>query len=268
MKFSLYSLLVGLFLSTAAFAEGIKLDFKLDERYLICHTITKKLTRPEKLKEILELQKDVKAKFPELYQRLYHTNGYVFNPIALRSLKWIEPILSYVLTHPHYPKLLNETNKHLVEVKAEWDKNFDLTNTHMQKLARLRFDKTIEVYITHPDVHQGRYNSVSKTIAWGHHSPWPNYATVYLWHEILHAYLESNQKTHALIELMTDDDLRCFLNKCNYPPFTDEGHNDLRPAKKWIYEKYWSSYLANPKMDVLKLEKILMSDPSLPTQEG
>jgi hypothetical protein len=267
MRSILYFLFIVLIGSTSAFAQGIKLDFKLDERYLICHTVTKNLPRSDRLKDILELQKDVKAKFPELYQRLYNTDGSVFNPTGLRSLKWINPILSYVLAHPLYPKLKHETQNHLIEVKTEWDKNYLVTSAHMQQTTRLKFEKAIEVYIIHPDVGQGRYNSVSKTIGWGHRSPWPNYSTVYLWHEILHSYLESNQKTHALIELITDDDLRCFLNKCSYPPFTEEGHDYLRPAKKWIYDKYWKSYLADPMLDVLKLEKVLTNDPTLPTEE-
>lgn len=268
MKASSLISLILLFSSISVYAEGIKLNFKLDERYLICHTIKKDLYPRDKIKNIIKLQQDVKKNFPELYQRLAKTDGYVLNPVGLRTLEWVDPMVSYVLAHPLYPEILYQTKKHLTEVKDEWERNYDVSYSHIKKLTRLKFDKTLEVFITHPDVYQGRYNSVSNTIGWGRTPEWPNYATVYLWHETLHSYLESNQKTHALIELLTDDDLRCFLNKCSYPPFTEYGHEYLKPVKQWLYDKYWTPYLEHPKMDVLELENIFMNDLTLPTEDG
>ncbi len=55
---------------------------------------------------------------------------------------------------------------------------------------------------------------------------------MYLWHEILHSYLKYNKKTHALIELMTDDALKGFLNGRTFSPFSDDGHENLKPMKQ------------------------------------
>lgn len=258
--------LILLFSCISVYAVGIKLDFKLDERYLICHTIKKDLQFNGKIKNILKLQQDVKEKFPELYKRLAKIDGFVFNPIGLRTIDWVDPIVSYVLAHPLYQEILDQTKKHLTEVREEWEQNYDVSYSHIKNLTRLRFDKILEVYITHPDVYQGKYNSVSNTIGWGRTPEWPNYATVYLWHETLHSYLSSNQKSHALIELITDDDLRCFLNKCSYPPFSEYGHDYLKPVKQWLYDKHWNRYIAHPSMDVIELENILMNDLTLPTE--
>ena len=119
--------------------------------------------------------------------------------------------------------------------------------------------KTIKVLITHPEVFQGRYLE-GNVIAWGRKSNWKNYSTVYLWHEILHSYLKYNNKTHALMELVTDDALRVFLNGGTFPPFSDDGHEKLKQKKQWIYDHYWKAYLANNSKNILQLEDDLIKD--------
>ena len=78
-------------------------------------------------------------------------------------------------------------------------------------------------------------------IAWGHNEDWPNYATVYLWHEILHSYLGYSEKEHALIELIADEELRIQLNGGKYPPFV-VGHKNLEKMKKKLLPQ-WRKYL-------------------------
>ncbi|MBI2019365.1 hypothetical protein HYS95_01690 [Candidatus Daviesbacteria bacterium] len=84
-------------------------------------------------------------------------------------------------------------------------------------------------------------------IAWGHAPEWNNYATVYLWHEALHSYLDYTDLSHALIQFVTDNELRVRLNKGDtYPPFV--GHKDLFPLMNKLLPN-WQSYLAETPMD-------------------
>jgi len=81
----------------------------------------------------------------------------------------------------------------------------------------------------------------------GHHEDWPNYATVYLWHEILHSYIGYSEKEHAVIELITDEELRIRLNGSKYPPFA--GHKYLAKIKQKILPR-WKKYLKSKKRNI------------------
>ena len=118
--------------------------------------------------------------------------------------------------------------------------------------------------ITHPKLKNGfampRYN----TIGWGHSEDWKNYSTVYLCHEIMHLLTKNTKTMHALIQLMTDNELRIRLNKkgryftykkitqaTKMPPYFKE----LWQLEKKIYP-YWKEYLKDKKgRNIIDLEK-------------
>lgn len=61
---------------------------------------------------------------------------------------------------------------------------------------------------------------------WGGLEMWPNYTTIYVWHEIFHSILpgqglKTTDLDHALIQLITDNELNARLNGFSYPPFDD-----------------------------------------------
>ena len=116
----------------------------------------------------------------------------------------------------------------------------------MKKLTGLKLNKKFTVYITHPSLRNGRYRG-NNTIEWGHHENWRNYATIYLWHEILHSYIGYGDKEHAVIELITDEELRIRLNGGKYPPFV--GHNYLGNMKKKMLPK-WREYLKSDQHNI------------------
>lgn len=77
-------------------------------------------------------------------------------------------------------------------------------------------------------------------IAWTFQDYYPNYNCVYLWHEILHSFFDLDEKTHALIELITNEELRISLNGGEYPPFI--GHDYLNDTKLKNLET-WKTFL-------------------------
>ncbi len=150
-------------------------------------------------------------------------------------------------------KILDQTKKYLEFVENQWNKNFSFTFALMKELTGFSFKKNFIVYITHPSLKNGIYLGKNK-IGWGHHEDIPNYSTIYLWHEILHSYLSFSNLDHALIQLLTDNELRIRLNGGKYPPFL--GHEYLKPLMKKILP-YWKKYLKSKKKDILKFKNYL-----------
>ncbi len=133
-------------------------------------------------------------------------------------------------------------------------KNYEASNHLIADIIGLSFSKNFTVYITHPSLKNGKSISDGK-IEWGHKEEWPNYTTIYLWHEILHSYLPHDDLSHAIIQLITDNELRILLNGGRYPPF--EGHEDLFPIMKKLLP-YWKRYIvASGDKDILAFRKLM-----------
>jgi len=92
---------------------------------------------------------------------------------------------------------------------------------------------------------------------------------VYLWHEILHSYFDNSDINHAIIELITDEELRCFLNHSSYPPFV--GHKHLKILKKKLLSK-WKIYTNSNNKDIKHfistIKSNLSSSPSFKKERG
>ncbi|MBF0548761.1 MAG: hypothetical protein HQM08_30340 [Candidatus Riflebacteria bacterium] len=93
---------------------------------------------------------------------------------------------------------------------------------------------------------------------------------MYLWHEILHSYITGSRATeflnHALVKLITDNELREKLNNLSqaYPPF--EGHSYLIPLETRILP-YWNDYLKNPKKGILEFRRMLIEEKKLDLED-
>jgi len=81
---------------------------------------------------------------------------------------------------------------------------------------------------------------------------WPNYSTVYIWHEMLHSYFGRSDVEHAIIELITDEHMRKLLNSDTYPPFV--GHEYLSDVKKKLL-KDWLVFIKQNDKDINKFVK-------------
>lgn len=256
MKF-LFLILVFCFVTPSSFANNLKLEFQIDEDFLICHTVSKSTSHPFP-DTVANFRKELESTFSSELKFLRELDEVTPN-ILLKEHSRLEKMLKIARTSPFFPQLLTETKVHLEQTRSEWDSNFARTLPYMASLTKITMNKTMKVFITHPEVFQGRYLG-GNVIAWGRKSEWKNYATVYLWHEILHSLLKFNDKSHALIELVSDDALRVFLNGGAFPPFTKDGHEKLIKNKQWIFDHYWKAYLSNNSKNILQLEDDLLWD--------
>lgn len=138
-----------------------------------------------------------------------------------------------------FKKIFDQTKKHLVFSQIEWENNLENTTKIINKLTGLDLDKTFQVYIAHLSMQIGQYFP-ENTIIWGHQEDFPNYTTIYLWHEILHSYLNNSKDEHALIQLIADNELRIYLNGGKYPPFS--GHESLFPLMENLLPR-WKNFV-------------------------
>lgn len=237
----------------------MNLNFDIHENYLIVHTISSmdksQFSSQKDKKDIISLQNFAWRKSQACYNLLVGR----LTPVDLEE-KRIQVIAEDVprffqdiKKNQKYKKILIETQKYLRLCQQQWKKNQKRSTQIIQDLTGLNLDKTFTVYLTHPSLKNGLYLSDNK-IVWGHNEDWPNYSTVYLWHEILHSYFGTSALEHALIQLITDEELRVRLNGGKYPPFV--GHENLYQLMKKILP-YWREYLKTENRNILKFhEKI------------
>ena len=160
-----------------------------------------------------------------------------------------------------YKRLIQETKKYTIFVQKQWRRNEKKILSFVESITGIKLPKkTIDIYLTHPKLNNGMTLDDS-TIVWSHSEDWKNYATVYLCHELMHIFTnhDPSEITHAVIELMTDNELRIHLNgKGIYfkESGKEVGHRSLRKLEKKILPR-WKIYLKKKDKNIFKfLEEI------------
>lgn len=144
-----------------------------------------------------------------------------------------------------YKEFYEETLKYKGWLENEWKTKRNEVEKHLKNILKTDLPpKDFEVLVIHPAVGGGNYLGEGR-IFWGHSEDWGNYSLVYLVHEALHEYIEYNELTHAIIELIADNELRIRLNKggeyfkCDGE---DVGHEYLRKLENKNLPR-WREYL-------------------------
>lgn len=144
-----------------------------------------------------------------------------------------------------YEGFYQETLTYKNWLENEWKTKRDEVEKHLKDILKTALpDKDYEVLVIHPAVGGGSYLGNGR-IFWGHSEDWSNYSLVYLIHEALHDYFDNSELTHALIELIADNELRLRLNKggeyfkCDG---VDVGHEYLRDLEQELLPA-WKTYL-------------------------
>jgi hypothetical protein len=247
----------------------LKLIFKIDKDYLIYHTLKsfgkEEFSSKKYKKDIVSFQNYAWGKDQNLYNLLI--GRFEFKPKdfkekkyleIFKKLKYTESYLKFLKKSKYFKKIYKQTKNYLNFCEKKWKRNYLKTIKIMNELTGIDFineNKKFSVYITHPSLKNGR-NFQDGTITWGHNEDWPNYTVVYLWHEILHSYFSRNNLDHAIIELLTDNELKIRLNGGKYPPF--EGHFHLEELKFKILP-YWRKYLKQENKNIFEFRKLIKS---------
>ncbi len=165
--------------------------------------------------------------------------------------------ISDLIDDASFKPVLEACMKAREKVEVEWLSSYEKTSKEMELLTGLTFSKKIDVLITHPQQRQGK--NCNGIILWTARSSFPNYTTIYLWHEIMHSFMKplneselSERVAHSVIQLCTDNELRVRLNGGTYPPF--EGHAYCKATESALL-KEWQVYLNSSNRNIIKFQK-------------
>src|SRR3989344_1401872 len=241
----------------------MKLNFSINDNYLIVHTLASmganKFSSKKYQKEIVDFQNFAWEKSRKIYNLLVGrlSPEDIFDVEKL--VKEIPDFFKNLKKSDEYKKVLLRTQAYLLFCEKQWMKNYLTSSKIVDDLTGFKLNKSFMIYITHPSLKNGHYLGNNK-ICWGHNEDWPNYATIYLWHEILHSYFENDDVNHSIVQFLADKELRIKLNGGKYPPFV--GHENLTPLMKKLLP-HWKQYLKERKprdinkfrIRILKLKK-------------
>ncbi|MBX9686476.1 MAG: hypothetical protein K2X27_07225, partial [Candidatus Obscuribacterales bacterium] len=207
----------------------ITIDFQINQNYLVYSLLRDRaLSDADKaaLQRIREFKNFAWEQDQEAYRLLSSgpSEHAILTKMNLQDIaKRSEVLLSKLVQNKTFLELQKETMQALDLIRAEWEKNQLKTHDIMSDLSGLELKGDHKVVVTHPALHQG-INS-NGIICWTNRNDWPNYNTIYIWHEILHSFLPCGDIEHAVIQFLSDNELRVRLNGGSYPPF--EGHPEL-----------------------------------------
>jgi len=252
----------------------MKLNFIINEYFLL----TKALQRSYKSKKdpfwkpwhILD-EKLWKKLNNSLFYQLINPGDYglytsleVSNPKAEKIyknlIKQTKNEFKKIFKTPPFKKLMEETQAYSKTVQQRWSKKEKDIYSFLEQITGLKIPNLKpNIIIVHPKLSCGRSYSEIQSIVWGHKEDWNSYSTVYLAHELLHLIFDYykiplDDLSHSLIELISDNELRFFLNKGGkYFKENDisVGHDNLRSIEKKILP-YWKKYLKQNKKNIIE----------------
>lgn len=204
-------------------------------------------------KSINFIARDLKNKLYEKYPLPYKLRSDSRQLFATDNIKHKFCDLSTQMTQlfnefkqsTEYQNLLIEAHEYRKKLENEWNEKKENIIRHTQEILKIDLpEETATVYVIPPRIGGGAYLGDLK-IFWGHDEDWSNYSMVYLVHEYLHSFLPLDEKTHAMIELAIDNELRIRLNGEGEYFKADRheiGHKNLRELEEKLLPQ-WKDYL-------------------------
>jgi hypothetical protein len=155
---------------------------------------------------------------------------------------------------PEFAAVRAQTRQRRLACEAQWKADGARAEAFVRTITGISTRAAYEVYVFHPAMGEGS-NRGQRRIFWGGREDWPHYTTVYMWHEILHDHLPKDDLGHVLVQLATDQALRCHLD-----PGADRtayvGHADLATLQDAV-QPHWKRYLARRDRSILALYREL-----------
>ncbi len=168
----------------------------------------------------------------------------------------IDEFIDKITKTKEYERIRDQTKNSIERCKGEWDKNFEKTSDFLSNYG-IEVDGKYKIWMSHPAIRAGQ-NIGRNDIIWADRNDWPNYNTVYIWHEILHSYFDKfgvkKMIEEVIVQLLTDNEMRKMLNGTDYPPF--EGHDDTVNMMEAIYPD-WKEFLAQDKKDIKQFVEMI-----------
>ena len=234
----------------------VNLKFEVNDKFLASYLVAKAGTVKYATKDEKQLILNFKDKAWDISQNTYNLiSGPLYIPLInikdndIKNIgNNINDYLNDLIRLDEFKVLREETLASVNLCKNNWNKNYETMEKYITEIG-INISGEFTIWLVHPTVAAGMYMR-NNNICWSHQTYWPNYNTVYLWHEILHSFFGRTDYEHTLIELITDDHMRYLLNGTKYPPF--EGHDRLADFKKEALP-IWKKYLESEDKNIKSL---------------
>jgi hypothetical protein len=232
----------------------MKLLFKVDKSILACKTIEqyKNPNNSENIVNFLNLAWELNKDFCTILDKRLSLFDYCYfnNLEAGHEANRLQKYIKALTQTNEFEILYKETKESKKEIIKEWSITNLLIKAYLKEF-NITLNDEFKVYLVHPNQNAGRYLGNNK-ILWSYKSPqkqlFKYYNSVYLAHEMLHSYFGTTDREHAIIELLTDNELRTRLDPSQkYPPF--EGHEYLNKLKAELLP-IWKNFLKQDKKDI------------------
>lgn len=247
----------------------VKLDFEVNKVALLI-TILRKYSINEQGKAIKNQTFKALQNNPEQLNLMLnavkrftnHANEYKSISSNLEMLN----SLKTVFNSEEFLTLYDESEKYRLKVQEKWNNLEPKVRQYFSEKLGIKEDKRIKVNVVNPKFNTGT-NNLKDEIFWGHFrsESEPYYDVVYMMHESLHCLypykknwnLEQCGICHGLIELATDNELRCLLegNIQNY----SEGHQDNNLRRNKLLP-IWCAFLGKSEEEIEVLKKLQGAD--------
>ena len=245
--------------------------FVIDEDYLIGHLLyaikAMGLSSKKFNKDIIALRDYACNNASAQYRLLTKKGDVLLRPIAVgknnsaKTINGLQSYLGYIKKSEQYKRVLKQTRGYLKFCQSSWKEQLRKSSRIINGISGLKFNRQYIVYITHPSLRNGRYLGNNR-LTFGHNEDFKNYSVIYIWHEIMHSKLPSNDIGHAILEFAVDEELRTQLNGGGYPPF--EGHPGLSKVKLKLLP-YWRKYLTSKNRKIIPFYKTIAKMPQFET---
>jgi hypothetical protein len=220
--------------------------FIIDDDYLITHVLAKATSSHGQFKA--DLVTFAKLAWRLDQEKVEKLSEYAdCNPLWISRPEFLNEFANFLNTlkaTPEYAVIKEETINYMKDSVEEWNSNLEKSVAFVTKYSGFSFNFGVTAYITHPGVGNGAMHDRNlKIISFGAVPDFPNYFSVYIWHEIIHTQMPYDDVSHSVNQLLTDNDLRVELGDKSLYPL--QGH----PALEGTMEKLmpaWQEYKKNP----------------------
>lgn len=234
---------------------GVNVIFELDEDFLAAITIQ----HGGSGQEIEDLRNRLWEKYKDEYKALkkvHNESEFGLTPELVKQNKTLFPhIISETKSCHFFTNWLRGAEGFKLKSEEEWKRNYEKSSALMKDITGFDLSLTFHVYILNPANHIGR-SIGNGLVAWGAPDEFPQYTTIYIWHEILHYYMKFNKISHSIIELATDNELRVRMNGGMMEPLI--GHDYLTDVRKILFDSDWNEYLKNKNTNLIEFQEKML----------
>ena len=234
----------------------IHLSFKVEPKYVVCYALAncdpkRWLIPGQSWADLKDFQNKAWEKDQDAYQFLRSDIPRLLlgHTSIAEAAKKADQLLQDMIDDPLFKTINEQTLKALDRTKEEWEADFAKSSAIMDELTGLKLEGEFDVQFNHPSQKSG---TGGNPICWTYRQDFPHYNTVYLWHEIMHSFIDNSEVGHSVIQFLTDNELRIRFNGGTYPPF--EAHHYSVPFMDFLIDD-WRKYLAESPKDIMQFLK-------------